>query len=85
MPNDHPNMIIKKLLTICRLDTVIDVRPDEASAVEASARSLRKARNRVHKVPCSRSSLWSFGSEPHDQYPPVGLDHASRSRMGFTH
>lgn len=31
----NPNMIVKKLLTTCRLDTVIDVKPDEASAVEA--------------------------------------------------
>jgi len=31
----NPNLIVKKLLGTCRLDTVIDVKPDEASAVQA--------------------------------------------------
>ncbi|MGC2322565.1 MAG: STAS domain-containing protein [Terriglobales bacterium] len=40
----NPNMIVKKLLGTCRLDSVIDVKPDEASAVEAFSRmSAKKA------------------------------------------
>ena len=31
----NPNMIVKKLMGACRLDTVIDVKPDEASALQA--------------------------------------------------
>ena len=31
----NPNLVVKKLLSTCRLDTVVDVRPDEASAVQA--------------------------------------------------
>ena len=31
----NPNLVVKKLLGTCRLDTVIDVKPDEASAVQA--------------------------------------------------
>jgi anti-sigma B factor antagonist len=31
----NPNMIVKKLLGTCRLDTIIDVRPDEGSALQA--------------------------------------------------
>jgi len=31
----NPNLIVKKLLGTCRLDTVIDVKPDEATALEA--------------------------------------------------
>jgi len=35
----NPNMIVKKLLSTCRLDSVVDVRPDEASALQAFAKT----------------------------------------------
>ena len=35
----NPNLIVKKLLGTCRLDTVIDVRPDETSALQAFKKS----------------------------------------------
>ncbi len=31
----NPNMVVKRLLGTCRLDTVVEVKPDEASALEA--------------------------------------------------
>jgi anti-sigma B factor antagonist len=31
----NPSMVVQKLLAVTRVDTVIDVRPDEASALEA--------------------------------------------------
>ena len=34
----NPSMIVQKLLRLTRLDTVIDVKPDEASALEAFAK-----------------------------------------------
>ena len=39
----NPNMIVKKLLGTCRLDTVIDVKPDEASALEAFGKTSARA------------------------------------------
>jgi len=38
----NPNMVVKKLLGTCRLDTVIDVKPDEASALEAFSKMSAK-------------------------------------------
>jgi anti-sigma B factor antagonist len=35
----NPSLIVQKLLRTCKLDTVIDVKPDEASALQAFSKT----------------------------------------------
>jgi len=35
----NPNMIVQTLLRTCKLDTAIDVKPDEASALQAFSKT----------------------------------------------
>ena len=39
----NPNMIVQTLLRTCKLDTAIDVKPDEASALQAFSKTAPRA------------------------------------------